>query len=131
MDDCGFSAVEYGSVPAFIEADYFAPVTQRDCVIVGEQRTLAADFGASEVRVHANRHVLASSGWQAPEGAIETLKASGPEPLRRELESFLQSVRQRTPVAVDVEAGLLALRVVDAAQRSSLLGRRVTLSEID
>ena len=32
--------------------------------------------------------------------------------------------------AVDVEAGLLALRVVEAAHRSSALGRRVTLSEI-
>jgi len=31
---------------------------------------------------------------------------------------------------VDVEAGLLALRTVEAAQRSSALGRRVTLAEL-
>jgi UDP-N-acetylglucosamine 3-dehydrogenase len=130
MDDCSFSTVEYGSVPAFIEAGYFAPGTARDCVIVGERLTLAADFGASEVRVHANRHVEGPTGWQAPEGAVETLKASGPEPLRRELELYLDAVARRDRPPVDVEAGLLALRTVEAAQRSSELGRRVTLAEL-
>jgi UDP-N-acetylglucosamine 3-dehydrogenase len=131
MDDCSFSTVEYGPVPAFIEAGYFAPGTHRDCVIVGERTTAAADFGASEVRLHANRHVLGPAGWQAPEGAVETIKASGPEPLRRELELFLGAVARREPPPVDVEAGLLALRTVEAARRSSELGRRVTLPEID
>ncbi len=131
MDDCSFSTVEYGSVPAFIEAGYFAPGTFRDCVIVGERLTLAADFGASEVRVHANRHVKGPTGWQAPEGAVETFKASGPEPLRRELELFLDAVARRGRPPVDVEAGLLALRTVEAAQRSSEAGRRITLAELE
>ena len=130
LDDCSFSTVEYGSVPAFIEAGYFAPVTYRDCVIVGERMTLAADFGNSEVRAHANRHVPGPEGWQAPEGAVETLKATGPEPLRHELERFVDAVARRGRPAVDVEAGLLALRTVEAAQRSSALGRRVALAEI-
>ena len=130
LDDCSFTTVDYGDVPAFVEAGYFAPGTYRDCVIVGEQATLAADFGTSEVRVHANRHVQTASGWQAPEGAVEHLKASGPEPLRRELELFLDAAARRASPAVDVQAGLAALRVVEAAQRSSALGRRVTLAEL-
>lgn len=131
MDDCSFATVEYGPVCAFIESGYFAPGTHRDCVIVGERATFAADFGTSEVRVHANQHVLGRGGWQAPEGPVETTKASGPEPLRLELELFTDAVARRTPAAVDVQAGLLALRVVEAAQRSSTLGRRVSLTEID
>ncbi len=131
MDDCSFSTVEYGHVPAFIEAGYFAPGTSRDCVIVGERSTAAADFGASEVRVHANRHVRGPGGWQAAEGAVETIKASGPEPLRRELELFLDAAAGRDRPVVDAEAGLLALLTVEAAQRSSALGRRVTLAEIE
>jgi predicted dehydrogenase len=127
MDDCAFVTVEYGDVPAVVEAGYFAPGTYRDCVIVGEHATVAADFGSSEVRVLANRHVAGPGGWQAPEGAVETLKASGPEPLRRELELFLEAVRRRGRPAVDVQAGLAALRVVEAAQQSSALGRRVAL----
>jgi len=130
MDDCSFATVEYGPIPAFVEAGYFAPGTYRDCVIVGERATLAADFGSSEVRVHANQHVKGAGGWQAPEGPVEAVKASGKEPLSHELELFLDAVAHRTAPVVDVEAGLLALGVVEAAQRSSALGRRVTLSEI-
>jgi predicted dehydrogenase len=130
LDDCSFTTVDYGDVPAFVEAGYFAPGTYRDCVIVGEQATLAADFGTSEVRVHANRHVQTASGWQAPEGAVESLKASGPEPLRRELELFLEAAARQVRPGVDVQAGLAAMRVVEAAQRSSALGRRVTLAEL-
>ena len=130
MDDCSFSTVEYGHVPAFIEAGYFAPGIYRDCVVVAERSTAAADFGASEVRVHANRHVLTPAGWQAPEGVVETMKARGPEPLRRELELFLNAVARRDTPAVDAQAGLMALRAVEAARRSSELGRRVTLAEL-
>ena len=129
---CTIARSDGGSLadPAFVEAGYFAPGTYRDCVIVGEWATLAADFGTSEVRVHANQHVKGAGGWQAPEGPVEAVKASGKEPLSHELELFLDAVAHRTAPAVDVEAGLLALGVVEAAQRSSALGRRVTLSEI-
>lgn len=130
MDDLSFCAVEYGAVPAFIEAGYFAPGTYRDCVVVGERATLAADFGSGEVAVHDNRHVQSASGWQAPEGKVEHFKATGPEPLRRELELFLESAREGGAPPVDVTAGLAALRVVEAAHRSSALGRRVTLAEL-
>jgi UDP-N-acetylglucosamine 3-dehydrogenase len=127
MDDLSFTTVEYGAVPAFVEAGYFAPGTFRDCVIVGERATLAADFGTSEVRVHVNRHVRRDGAWHAPEGAVESLKAGGMEPLRRELELFLDAVKRRATPPVDVDAGLTALRVVEAARESSRLGRRVGL----
>ncbi len=131
LDDCSFATVEYGPVPAFIEAGYFAPGTFRDCVIVGEQATLSGDFGSSEVTVHGNRHVQGPAGWQAPEGPRQTIKAAGPEPLRRELELFLEAGARGGQPAVDVEAGLVALQTVEAAQVSSRLGRRVPLAELE
>jgi UDP-N-acetylglucosamine 3-dehydrogenase len=130
MDDVGFCAVEYGHVPAFVEAGYFAPGTFRDLVIVGERETLAADFGTGEVKIFANRHVKEGGTWKALDEAAETHKASGPEPLRHELKLFLDACAGRTAPAVDVAAGLRALEVVEAAQRSSELGRRVELSEL-
>ena len=129
MDDCSFTTVEYGDVPVFIEAGYFAPGTYRDCVIVGERATIVADFGTSEVRVLANRHVESPAGGQAAEGAVETFKASGPEPLRRELELFLEAAARGGRPAVDVHEGLAAMRTVEAAQRSSALARRVSVTE--
>jgi UDP-N-acetylglucosamine 3-dehydrogenase len=130
MDDLSFCAVEYGAVPAFVEAGYFAPGTYRDCVIVAERGTLAADFGSSEVAVHENGHVKGAGGWQAPKGKVHTFKATGAEPLRRELELFFDAARTGGAPPVDVAAGLAALEVVEAAHRSSALGRRVTLAEL-
>ena len=127
LDDCAFTTVEYGDVPAHIEAGYFAPGMHRECVIVGERATLEADFVSGEIRALGNRHVETPSGWQARDGGVEILKASGPEPLRRQLELFLDAVARRGAAAVDVQAGLAAMRVVDAAQRSSALQRRVSL----
>jgi UDP-N-acetylglucosamine 3-dehydrogenase len=130
LDDCAFATVEYGEVTAFIEASYFAPRTMRECVIVGEEATLVGDFGASTVNVHANRHIRAPGGWQPADGEIETIEAKGPEALRQELAGFLEAVAGGLSPAVGVEAGLLTLRTIEAAQRSSRLGRRVLLKEI-
>ena len=129
LDDCSFTTVEYGDIPAFIEAGYFAPGTQRECVIVGEQATVLADFGTSEIRVLANRHVRGDAGWTTTAGPAERLKATGPEPLRRELELFLEAAGGRGNPAVDVHAGLSAMRVVEAARQASDLGQRVALTE--
>ena len=128
MDDCSFCTVEYGAVCTVVEAGYFAPGTHRECTIVGAEASLTADFGTSEVRVYANRHVPAGGGWQASEGPVEVIKAAGPEPLRRELELFLDAVAGRRAVPVDVHAGLAALQVVEAAERSSRTGGRVELT---
>ncbi len=130
LDDLAFVTVEYGDVPAFVEAGYFVPGTHRDCLIVGDQGSLTADFGRSVVTVFGHRHLRADGEWTAREGEQEELKADGEEPLRRELEEFLEAVAGRRSPAVDVQAGLLALRVVEAAQLSSRLGRRVALEEV-
>ena len=70
---------------------FFAPGTFRDLVIVGERETLAANFGTGEVKIVANRHVKEGGTWKALDGATETHKASGPEPLRHELKLFLDA----------------------------------------
>lgn len=130
LDDLSFTTVEYGEVPAFVEAGYFAPGTYRDCLVVGDRGSLVADFGRSLVTVFGHRHQRRDGQWTALEGEREEMKAAGEEPLKRELQAFVQAVAARTKPVVDVQEGLLALRVVEAAQLSSRLGRRVTLDEV-
>lgn len=129
LDDLAFLTVEYGEIPAFVEAGYFAPGTFRDCVVVGTRGSLTVDFGQSVVTAFRNVHQRRDGRWIALEGDTETFKAAGEEPLHRELASFVESVRTRHAPSVGVEEGILALRVVEAAQLSSRLGRRVTLEE--
>ncbi|MBI3624545.1 MAG: Gfo/Idh/MocA family oxidoreductase [Candidatus Rokubacteria bacterium] len=130
LDDLSFATVEYGDVPAFVEAGYFVPGTYRDCLVVGERGSLVADFGRSVVTVFGQQHQRRDGQWAALEGEREEIKAEGTEPLRRELEEFLESVAGRRRPSVSVEDGLRALQVVEAAQLSSRLGRRVTLDEV-
>jgi UDP-N-acetylglucosamine 3-dehydrogenase len=129
MDDLSFVTVEYGGIPAFVEAGYFVPGTYRDCVVVGERGSLTVDFRQSVVTVFRNLHQRRDGRWTAIVGEPEIIKATGEEPLRRELAGFVEAVKTRRAPRVGVTEGLLALRVVEAAQLSSRLGRRVTLEE--
>jgi UDP-N-acetylglucosamine 3-dehydrogenase len=130
MDDLSFTTVEYGQTPVVVEAGYFVPGTHRECVIVGERGSLVADFGQSTVTAHAGEHRRHGDAWEAVETGVDELKVSGDEPLRRELAAFLRCVAERVEPPVDAEAGVRALAVVEAAARSSRLGRRVSLDEI-
>jgi len=129
LDDLAFVAVEYGEVPAFVEAGYFSPGTFRDCVAVGTRGSLTVDFGQSVVTAFRNLHERRDSHWTAVAGKPETFQATGEEPLRQELASFAEAVRTSHATPVGVAEGLLALQVVEAAHLSSRLGRRVPLEE--
>lgn len=131
MDDLSFVTVEYGEIPAFVEAGYFAPGTHRECVVVGEGGSLAADFARSTISVFKTRHRQEDGAWAAQIEGEEVLKIPGEEPLRREIAAFLDAVERRGTPPVGVNAGLSALRVVEAAQRSSHLGRRMVLHDLE
>ena len=129
LDDLSVVTVDYDDVPVVIEANYFVPGTYRDCVIVGEAGSLAADYGTGTVTLHLGEHRRAGSAWDAVDTGKEDLPASGGEPLRLELEAFAAACRGQRPVPVTAEDGLIAVEVAEAATRSARLGRSVTLAE--
>lgn len=130
LDDLSLTLVSYGDIPVMVEADYFAPGTHRECLIVGERGSLVADYGNSTVTLHAGAHRCRESGWEAVDTGKEELAATGHEPLRLELAAFLDACGGRAPNPVPGEAGVHALEVVEAAARAARLGRTVTLDEI-
>jgi predicted dehydrogenase len=130
LDDLSVVTVHYGDVPAVIEANYFAPGTYRDCVIVGEEGTLVADYGPGTVTLYLGEHRRVGSAWEAVDTGKEDLPASGGEPLRLELEAFLAACRGEQPVAVTAADGLIAVEVAEAATESARLARLVTLAEL-
>jgi predicted dehydrogenase len=130
LDDLSVVTVHYGDVPAVIEANYFAPGTYRDCVIVGEEGTLVADYGPGMVTLYLGEHRRVGSAWEAVDTGKEDLAASGGEPLRLELEAFLAACRGEQRVAVTAADGLIAVEVAEAATESARLARLVTLAEL-
>jgi len=130
LDDMSLTTVTYGDVPVTVEANYFVPGSHRECVIVGERGALVADFAASTVTLHAGEHRRRGAAWEAVDEGKEELAASGPEPLRLELEAFLAACRGGGPSPVPAEAGLRALQIVEAASLAARLERTVSIGEI-
>jgi UDP-N-acetylglucosamine 3-dehydrogenase len=127
LDDLSVTVVHYGDVPAVVEASYFTPGTWRECVVVGERGTLVADYGTSIVTVHLGEHRRHGEAWEAVETGKEELTTRGEEPLRLELQAFLDACAGRAPNPVPAAAGVRALEVVEAAERSARLGADVAL----
>jgi predicted dehydrogenase len=127
LDDLSVTVVHYGDVPAVVEASYFVPGTWRECVIVGERGTLVADYGASSVTLHLGEHRQRGNTWDAVETGKEELPTTRDEPLRLELQAFLEACAGRAANPVPASAGVRALEIVEAAARSARFGADVSL----
>ena len=130
LDDFSVAVIHYGDVPVVIEANYFVPGTHRECVIVGDEGSLVADYGSGTVTLHTGVHRRAGAGWEAVDAGKEELPTSGAEPLRLELEAFLAACAGRRAVPASAADGLLAVEVAEAVAHSARVGRLVTLAEI-
>ncbi len=130
LDDLSVTVVHYGDLPAVVQADYFTPGVWRECVMVGEEGSLVADYAASTVTLHQTVHQRRDGGWEARDAGKELLPTAAGEPLRIELEAFLGACAGRPVRAVSAAEGVSALEVVEAAELAARLGRTVSLDEI-
>jgi predicted dehydrogenase len=130
LDDLSMTVVRYGDVPAMIEADYFVPGTHRECVIVGEQGALVADYGGGTVALHPGEHRRREGTWDAVGGVAEPITAAGEEPLRVQLAAFLDACAGRGANPVPAAAGVHALEIVEAAALSARTRCEAALTEI-
>lgn len=130
LDDMSVTTVTYGEVPVVVEASYFVPGAQRECVIVTERGALVADFAGATVRLHGGAHVRRGADWDAVDTGKEDLHVSGEEPLHAELRAFVDACAGRGAVTVDARAGCHAVEIAEAAALSARLGRAVSLSEL-
>jgi len=127
LDDLSWTVVHYGDIPTVVEANYFVPGTWRECVIVGERGALVADYTTSVVTLHLGEHLERDGVWEAVETGKEELPTGREEPLRVELQAFLDACAGRSPNPVPAADGVRALAVVEAAAQSARLGTTVSL----
>jgi predicted dehydrogenase len=128
LDDLSITIVEYGDVPVMVEASYFVPGTHRDCVLIGEHGAIVADYASGTAVIHLGRHDSRAGTWEAIETGKEELRVGTEEPLRLEMQAFLEACEGRRPNPVPAEAGVQALRVVEGAS-AARHGAAVPLDE--
>jgi UDP-N-acetylglucosamine 3-dehydrogenase len=127
LDDMGVTLVSYGDIDTSVEANYFVPDQQRECIIVGERGSLVADYGLGTVTLHLGEHRQTAGRWEAIDAGKEELPTVGAEPLHAELEAFLDACRGRIPNPVPAGEGEHALEVAEAAARAAALGCSVVV----
>jgi UDP-2-acetamido-3-amino-2,3-dideoxy-glucuronate N-acetyltransferase len=128
LDDFSVTLVDHGGIPVLVDVDYFVPGTFRECVLVGERGSLVADYAASTLTRFLGLHRQRSDGtWEAVETGKDPLPVGDEEPLRVELQRFVDACLGRGPCLVTGHDGVAALEVVEAAAHSAALGRTVSL----
>jgi predicted dehydrogenase len=129
MDDMSWVWMDYGGIPALVEANYFAPEKKRLITINGDKATLVCDFTSSQdkVKIYRNRHILDNDTWKSVSGEIISKEISPAEPLFLELKEFIDCVQNRSKPRADALAGVDSMRVVEAAMRSHAEDKAIEL----
>jgi len=128
LDDTSVSILEYGEKIVLVEAGYMPPEKRRDISVVGDRASLFCDFQKNSLLFFENRHERQGERIVALEGEVSEIPLESGEPLRLELEAFLNSMRNQTRPLADGEAGYQALKIVEACYESSQKGRRIEIN---
>jgi UDP-N-acetylglucosamine 3-dehydrogenase len=105
-----------GDKNAFIEANWLTPYKTRTLVVTGSQAIMKLDYITQELTIEdAKETVQPRIPWQ--------------EPLKLELQHFVNCVLGREKPGITGFDGLRALKIAEAALKSSKTGRLVKLTE--
>jgi len=127
LDDTSMSVLEFGKQFVFVEASYMPPEKRRDISIVGDRASLYCDFAKNSLLMYENQHEKREDRCIALEGEVSPISFNFQEPLKLELEAFLQSIKNRSKPLADGEAGYRALKIVEACYESSRKGGRIEI----
>ena len=102
-------------VLSILETNWLTPYKKRQLNITGIDGIISVDYGNQTVTLFKENN------------QVEDIKVENKEPLKEELESFVDCVQNNTPPEVSGKDGYEALRIVDAAMTSSKDKRLVYL----
>jgi len=119
-----------------LQVNWLTPTKIRELSVLGERGMLLCNYLTQELAYFENADFPpAADATQRPRAVTEGEAAKIPiapaEPLRLELESFMQAVRGEHAVEVDGEAGLRALHLALALVRSAADARAVDGAELE
>lgn len=127
LDDTSISVLDFQGKIVFIEAGYMPPERRRDIAIIGDRASLYCDFQKNSLLFCDNHHERKGEKCVAIEGEVQGISIEAEEPLKIELEAFLDSMRNRSEPLANGKAGYEALRIVEACHESSQSGKRIEI----
>lgn len=134
LADVTVSCLHFGSGRrAHIFVSWLNPFKEQKLVVVGDkQMAVFNDVAKEDKLVLYNQRVEMTNRQPVlQKGEAEPVQLDPDEPLRRECQHFLDSIKNRTAPLTDAESGIRVLKVLQACQVSlQLNGRPVVLSDI-
>jgi UDP-N-acetylglucosamine 3-dehydrogenase len=127
FDDTSISVLDFQGRIAFIEAGYMPPERRRDIAIIGHRASLYCDFQKNSLLFCDYHHEQKGERCVAIEGEVQGISIEANEPLKIELEAFLDSMRHRSEPLANGWTGYEALRIVEACYESSQSGKRIEI----
>jgi len=124
-------------VVGVLDVNWLTPTKIRELSVLGERGMFVVDYLARDLTFFENGHPREAAGdWAArhlkgvSEGPMHVLKVEKREPLRVELESFVDAVRYGTAPAVSADDGIAAMAAAEALVRAARSGEHVALPAV-
>lgn len=107
-----------------LDANWLTPLKVRQLSVLGEKGLLQADYLSQQVRFYPK-----GSDAHSLDAAPQPINVEKAEPLRLELEAFIDAVRRDVAPPVSAEDGLAALATASLLVESALRGRAVDVPQ--
>ena len=119
-----------------LQVNWLTPTKIREVSVLGERGMFVCNYLTQDLTHFKNAEVPPASDSERPataviEGEVVNFPIAHAEPLKLELQSFLEAVRGEHEVEVDGEAGLRALHLALALVESASEARVISRSELD
>lgn len=123
-EDTLMGVVRFASgVVGVLDVNWLTPVKVRELTVLGERGMFAVDYLTQELRFYAK-------GEGGPATAPIDITVEKKEPLRAELEAFVEAVARGLPSPVDPADALAAVEVAEKLVESGRTGRVVHMAAV-
>lgn len=118
-----------------LQVNWLTPTKIRELSVLGERGMFVCNYLTQDLSLYRNAEMASGADphrlKSVTEGEVVQFPVTKAEPLRLELQSFVEAVRGEHPVEVDGEAGLHALHLALALVRSASESRVLPGPELD
>jgi predicted dehydrogenase len=119
-----------GGAVGVLQVNWLTPTKIRELSVLGERGLFVVDYLTQELSHFKNAEAALPNLRGVSEGEMVRFPITQAEPLKLELMSFLDAVREGGPVEVDGEAGMRALHLALALVKSASEGRAIGREEL-
>ncbi len=130
FEDVALLALKYpGNIMGIVEGSWLPPGKYRDLTVVGSRKSATSNLSEQTLEIHDIHIESCKERLRAVDKGSEKLNLKFKEPLKLELQDFIESVKTgRKPIA-DARAALNSVKIAEKALESAQLKRSVRINE--